>query len=385
MKKLSFLSIAVISLFLLAACTQTSPTPTPSTDTPVTPVTPVTPPVEPIISPLEKPFIYTENIRTTDANNRGWPTERIWVRSETTEPKVLVEEIGKVGEYPNSYDLSPDGKKLYVNLESKLEQIDIATGARSTLFTPKKQVNNLIFSSDGKTMFIWDQIYASPNDFGFYLHKIDLGTGTATTLASGDTGGKYMFISAIRDADTVILQQALGEASRAWFLTVKDGKIHEIPGASGDLYLSISSNGRYVATVEKTIPNICNDFSGSEASLYILRDSVTGEKIRTLGEMGKGFSRLSYAADGSEVIYATAPPYANVNECETPRTTSYYRVKTTKDALPVAITEAQADTLHREWYPNNSFDIKRTENAWEVSRNGKKLFEVPLKYDIVRL
>ena len=65
--------------------------------------------------------IYAEEVDSVDVDGRNWPTVNIFKKTGNNLPELLLENVGKVGEYPNSYMLYPDKSKLLINLESKLQ------------------------------------------------------------------------------------------------------------------------------------------------------------------------------------------------------------------------------------------------------------------------
>lgn len=396
MKKI-FLTISFVFLLGLSGCNlfssteDDSPQPpivccTPNPDIPTgistsTPVVPVVP--APVGTPVA---LFTETLSKVDAQNRGWPTDRVWKQVRGQEKTVLVDSIGKVGEFPNSYEVSPDLKMLYINLETKLVQVDIETGEQKTIFTPKNRVNNLIFSQDGKKMFIWDQVYASPTNFNFALHELDLATGQSKMLANGDTEGKYMFIQGVRDGNIAILSQAMGEASQPWYLDLASNKLKSIPGMDAGYFIMNSRTGNFFLTQSKWVNDACNDFWGKEGSVTDIHDSVTGIVAKQVGEAGKAIRIKAVSPNDSEIIYGTAAPRITAENCdESARIWNYYSTKLSGNEPPVALTTLQVAELERTWDPYKIYEARHTENGTDIYEGIKKIFHLDPKHQLIRV
>lgn len=268
--------------------------------------------------------IYTERIKTTDDNSRSWPTVKIMRKVGDAEPEVLAE-IGKVGEYPNSFQLSPDKKFLLVNLESKLQILNLETKELRDLFTPKRQVLSVSYSPDAKQLFIWDQKYASRDeDRSYYVHLLTLENQQDQIVKQGNSVRPF-FGSVWRNDDKVLLSEAHGEFSRPWYYNLTNNQLSETPGsfASG----LVSESGKVMAVVKDRTDDICNDFSGDAPSVYNVIDPVSGDILGTIGSSGNRVSVLAFSPDDNEALYVTEKPWTNQDDCNKDPEKNYFKAQ----------------------------------------------------------
>ncbi len=341
-------------------------------------------------------IIYTEEIKDTDGEGRSWPTVRIMKKVGSAAPELLADNIGKVGEYAGAYALSSDHKTLYINLESKLQTLDLATKKLTNFFTPKKQVSSFKVSNDGKYMYVWDQIYASTTDYGYYLHRLDLTTNTDTILKQGTLpDGTYISIVQERSDGILVLMQSLGEAWAPWTFNLATKELRTVPGTVGGLQ-GTSGAGKYLSLSTDDVPSMCDDFFGALPSMYELLDSYTGNKVDTFGIKGKATDILGYSPDDSEVLFSsyqsmekgTTDDYKQTTkECEAYAPVKTYYRMVIGSGKPVLVTDYQA--ILDQWHPNGStnFDAKYVtvgNNAqYVISYKGTEIFKPTMKQQMI--
>ena len=268
--------------------------------------------------------IYTQQAKTTDNGSRLWPTVRILRKVGNAEPEILAE-VGNVGEYPNNFQLSPDNKFLLVNLESKLQILNLATKELKDLFIPKRQVLSVSYSPDAKQLFIWDQKYApTDGNNNYYVHLFTL-TDQKDQIIKQGTNASPFFGSVWRNDNKVILSEAHGEFSTPWYFDLSNNQIAKTPGnfASG----LISEDGKAMAVVKDSVGDVCNDFSGSAFSVYNIIDPVSGNILGTIGGSGNRVSVLAFSSDDKEVVYQAEKPWTNRDDCNKAPEKNYYKVQ----------------------------------------------------------
>lgn len=335
--------------------------------------------------------IYTEETSKTEAKNRSWPTVNIYKKTGTdpsAKPELLTSNIGKVGEYPNSFTLSPDKKSLFINLESKLQKLDLATKNLTDFFTPKKQIQSFIISEDGKRMYIWDQIYAASDDYEYALHQIDLTANTSTILKEGTLpDGTFIFINHERSDGILTLSQALGEAWHPWYFDLKTKELQKMQNTYPSPWLSESDHGKYLMDKASDVPTICNDFFGALPSTYDILSIPEGKKIDSFGTKGQAIDILGYNKDDTEVLFATYPSleksdssdYSEMQkQCQKydpPKT--YYRLKIgTGTVTPVSDHRELLASWGKETsnFEMNYRSINSSQSQYVISYKGKDLF-----------
>lgn len=327
-------------------------------------------------------FIYAETIKTETADNRGWPTDILWQKTEDGEAKILVNAIGKVGEMAISYKLAPDGKNMLVNLESKLASVDLAAGTVKDLFFPKKQVNNYVFSQDGKRLLIWDQIYAS-DDTEYYVHEFDLENNADKILQHGFAEkGHYFFINYWRENDgIVVLAQAMGEISIPWHMNLNSGSLKK---TISDSVIWMHEGYPYLLAFKDTIQDICNEMSGSDPSTYDVLDPVTGTKLGELGEKGKAAFLVNVSPDKKETLYKTYQPFTDSALCSTAKEPemSYFKIAAEGTGSPTPVADHQI--LLDNWYPHEAhYDPKIEEQNTILYKGSRTILTLPSKYRFV--
>ena len=322
---------------------------------------------------------YSEKISDESTDSRSWPTIRIYKRIGQQKPEVLVDSLGKVGEYPLNFTVSKDKKTIYSNLESRLVAIDTKTGSIKSLFTPKKQIMNFLESNDGTKLLIWDQIYASPDDFEYTLHKLDLKTGESEVITTGDNDGKWTFLHTWRSDNKAVLMEAYGEASKPWIIDFQTGQMNEVPGITeASPSYTVSHQGKYILSGTGNAPNACNEFFGHSNTTYTIYDALTGEKAGLIEASNQEVRILSTSPDESQILYQTKEITADPQKCEQLSTKSFIYDLKTKESQPIQNWEA----IINKWHPAQNtikieFDGQGAELQHRIIYQGKELYTLP--------
>ena len=258
-------------------------------------------------------LVYTQKIKETATDARFWPTVQILRKVGTAEPEILAE-VGKVGEYPISMELSPDKKSLLINLESKLQILDLATKQLKDLFIPKQQVVSFTYSPDKTQLFIWDQAFpAQDENDNYYAHRLTLATGQDEILTQGQSESSF-YGSLWREDDKIIMGEARGEISALYFFDLSNNRLIKTPG---DYNLELfSESGKAMTSINEIIENICNDFSLSQPSGYEIIDPVSGNVLDTISAAKRGVSVLAFSPDDSQILYQTEKPHTKQEDCD---------------------------------------------------------------------
>lgn len=342
--------------------------------------------------------IYTEEIKQTmdEKQSRSFSTVRIMEKVGNDVPVLLADNIGKVGEYAHDFKLSPDKKTLYISLESKMQKLDLATKTLTDFFTPKKQVQSYLISKDGKRMYIWDQIYASTTDAGYYLHLLDLTTNTDKILKQGTLAdGTYLFISSEREDGILTLVKAMGEGSVPWSFNPKTGELRSVPEIPSTLLHEISSTGKYIASNTEDVAAICNDIFGGISSIFVINDSYTGKKIDTFGIKNMATDILGYSPGDTEILFSsyaalskpTPENKGSTKDCENYKPTKTYYRMSIGTGKPVAVANYQE--VLNQWNPSSTnFDSKYVSISdqqvqYVITYKGNEIFRPATKQQVV--
>lgn len=285
-------------------------------------------------------LIYAEEIaQTSDSTtNRSYPTVKVMKKVGASNPEELAR-VGKVGEYPAAFILSPDHKTLYINLESKIQTLDLSSKKLSDFFTPRKQVyNNFVFSPDGTRMFIWDQIYASTNDFSYFVHDLNISTKKDTIIKSGQSNENIYFPLVWRSDNKVVLGAPKGDASDLWSYDLSSNELKQTTKAYAGV---ISKDGMLSSTYNKSIDDPCNDYSGSGFSVWDIIEPISGNVVGTAGDASKISTVVAFSSDNKQVLFGTTP-VREKSKCDTPSTISYFTKDITAGSTPNAVSDLSA-------------------------------------------
>jgi hypothetical protein len=328
----------------------------------------VTFPVGKSVSEHGPAVIYVEEVTTTNEADRTWPTVNILRKVGSNEPEVLAQ-VGGVGAYPGSFFLSPDHKFLLINLESKLQILDLSTNEIRDLFIPKRQALSASYSPDGKELFIWDQAYA-PKDGNnsYYVHRFTIADGQDHILKQGSDAGP-MVGSYWRDDNKVVLEEGHGDFSRPFIFNLDTNELVKTPGDLTPALLS--QNGKIMAVYKDSVPDVCNDYSGAADSVYDVVDPVTADVLGTIGGSGNRVTVLAFSPSGKEAIYVAEKPWTKRDDCTKASQQTYYKVQV---ATGSAEKLDNAIEVLKSWDPNfvgATADYDFMTNIWSMTVGGK--------------
>ncbi len=268
---------------------------------------------------------------------RAFPVLSIYKRVNNQEP-IKFATIGGVNEYPNSFALSPNKRKVAVNLESKLVIVDIATGEIETLFLAKYQIGGQIsFSKDGsKIAFIDGSQYkvGPPPDYkyAYTLYILDLETRELQALAQNETF-QYEHVESWQSNDRLVLSftPAKGCAlPRYGLLNTVTNNIEE--------KVSLNEGGMYhkdlkTQSLNSIVPNSCQSLAsenmcGERAYTFYQKrnflNSTNNIDLNDIGEIGKGLGSSIISPDLNSVLYSMYDLPTEALQCEQPRLLGYF-------------------------------------------------------------
>lgn len=332
------------------------------------PLTNETPPTQQSAIPV---IIYTQQVKESGTReSRSWPTVKILRKIGDAEPETLAE-IGKVGEYPNSYQLSPDKKFLLINLESKLQILDLTTKELKDLFIPKRQVLSTSYSPDRTQLFIWDQEYAPRDgDNSYYVHRFTISSRKDEILKQGVSESSF-FGQTWREDNKVVLNEARGEFSSPHHFDLASNQIIKTPGyhASGLL----SESGKAMAVEGGSIDDICNYFSGDASSAYDVIDPVSGKILGTVGLPNNRVEILAFSPNDTEAFYQAEKPWTNREDCNKIAEKTYFKVQIATNQATQINNPAE---LLSSWNGNyvgaiTSYDDEK--RIWSILVNGQSV------------
>ncbi len=378
MKKGLLVSVAVLVILLLVGGgyylgtqkkVDTQVTPTPYSTTDIITSTPLSTTPTPKVSstPLSTTLLYTEVSGTVNTPGRAYDVVKIFRKVGSAKPELLAT-VGKAGEFPSSFVLSPDKKTLLINLESKLQALDLSSKALTTVFTPKKQVFDLVYSPDGTRIFIWDQIYApSNNDYAYYVHDFNLSTKKDTILAQGTEQQIYYPVEWRKD-DVVVLGIPKGEFSGIASFNVATKKLYTTPGNFSQGV--VSQTGMRMATYEKSIDDACNSFSGSANSTHKIIDPVSGKEYANIGASDKRVSVIAFSPDDEMVAYSEQASRTSQNDCDQEQSSTYYQASAESTGTPTVVNDI--DALLNSWgLGEYAYASTKDGKAWSIYEQGK--------------
>lgn len=335
-------------------------------------------------------FTKEESIDTE--GDRTWPTLSLWRKVGNEEPIMIADKIGKKGEFPASFDLTPNKQQLLINLESKLMALDLQTLQLKQLFVPKKQVANFIFTQDDKQIIVWDQNYET-TDYNFFVHKVDLASGVTTQLGQGNSqqvanayqdgdnqdGAGSLYVQGL-NGDNLLLYQTLGEASAPWVFDLKKGTLQRTPNTRAELYYAYSSAGNAIAKATGVIDNICNTFAGNAPSTYNLLDPMTGKTLGTFGDGQRVADFYRFSPDGKKAWYAQFETVKDETSCDDKVERSFYEY----DLATSKITQVSGNDqqVFDQWFPDKAgFDYNEIERI--VMYKAQKWYEFADKESLI--
>lgn len=336
--------------------------------------------------PASPYLIYAETISEVNNSDRSWPTKNIYRTSNGTSKEFLVT-VGKVGEFPGRFFLSPDKNSLYINLESKLQVLNLSTKQLSDVLNAEYSIGTLVFSSDGQSMMVWDQKYAS-SDKHYALHRVNLSTKQDTIVKTGilEDDPDYLEPYSWRDDSKIAMIEPLGEAVKYWYFDLEDLSIKQ--AHIGDVGFGYAEGqlGKLLAVPTTTIANICNEMSGLSPNGYEIIDNISGSKTAGFSVPGVEVNLVGFSADDKDLLYYTSPLATNDDECLATRAKSYYKYNIASDtSVPVAdfptlLSEWQIDKIGADF--SNSLDGKANNILLDgkVAITSEKYLEIIAEY-----
>ncbi|MCB9802984.1 hypothetical protein H6761_03135 [Candidatus Nomurabacteria bacterium] len=313
-------------------------------------------------------LIYIQEIVKTGSDSRAWPTVQIIGKVGDSDPELLAE-VGKEDEYPVGYKLSPDNKSLLINLESKLQILNLVTKELKDLFVPKQQVASISYSPDGKQLFIWDQKYGQQNG-EYYAHIFDIITHKDQILKQGNIEGSF-FSVAWRDDGNVTMYKAMGDFARSYYFNLATNELRETPNS----YTTgvVSTSGKLMSTIKKHIPDICNDMSGSAPSLYNIIDPVSGNVLGMVGKANYSVDIIAFSSDDKEVFYRAGKPWTNREDCDKNIENKYFTTLINTGESNVVINPSEIISSWAGNYIGASSKYNYKENTWSILINDEPL------------
>lgn len=271
-------------------------------------------------------LLYSQEIGNEEHNGRIWPTVQIMRKMGNTEPEILAE-VGAIGEYPIEFQLSPDKTLLAINLESKVQILDLNTKELKDVMIPNEQVDSVLFSPDSKQLLIWDQSFNTDTATDYYIHQYNLANQTDAIIKQGTTGD-LMTLSAWRKDNKVIISQEMGDYTTSWFFDLTNKQLSPTPGEHP--VDGISRYGQVILTATDDIEDICNDYAGSSTKSYSIIDPISGNQIGMIDGDKEKVELLAFSRDDQEILYRTEALQVNEAYCQDIGQRTYFTMDTGK-------------------------------------------------------
>lgn len=325
-------------------------------------------------------LIYAETIKATDNSSRRWPTLRISRIIGNSEPEVLVSAIGGVEEYPVNFILSPDKHHLLINLEKRLVMLDL----NSKRFTPILNLEGngnaygVIYSPDGKSLFVWDQLSS-----GYSAYIFDLTSQNKTHLNNIKADSKIQnsnFVSKNWRSDNVILLgEPMGDWLNYWTLDLATLTLKK----QASMFGQTNASGTVMGVPRYSINYPCPSYGGGEVGSYELVDPLTLQKIGRVGDDKKLIQLVDFSPDGSQVLYWTMdaidpskvkqPDLSNCDQLGAERSKSLAYFTQTLTGQPNQVSD-YLDVL-KAWKANNVGAIVSgdSNHGYYIDFNGRKI------------
>jgi DNA-binding beta-propeller fold protein YncE len=280
--------------------------------------------------------IFSQEIKTAvEADGRSWPTVRIFQKIGNSKPEILAE-VGKIGEYPRSYALSPDKKFLLINLEKKLQILDLESKELKDLFVPKQEITDILYSPDGKQIFIWDQGLENES---FYVHIFTISTGKDEIIKEGVIENFYYSLNHYPlkwREDGKILIGSPGEFNViiAGYVDLTTSQIVETPENYAIYPWTVfSKTGKLMNVHEGWISNICETFNGEVPNKYNIVDTVSGRVFGTIEMRDQAVEIIAFSPDDKEILISTYKPWTKEEDCQKEPIRNYYKAEISSGRL----------------------------------------------------
>jgi hypothetical protein len=282
---------------------------------------------------------------TTD--QRRYPTYTLYKAVSGSSKSEELANIGGIGQYPTSFELSHDKKTLYINTEKKVQALDLGTKKLTDVVTAKSGIGSIVLSPDDKDLLIWDEEYATSDTYT--VRRVNLATKSETTVLSGKTAdvqGSYI-LEAWRSDNKVLLMRAQGEVSHNSYLDLATKKITDQESTTNAGILS--QDNTLFTVIEESVDDICNNFSVSAFSTRSIIDRITEKQISSFGNKDRAVNPLAFSNDNSEVLYTESTPWTKAEDCSKTPTETYYKtdVQTGKNVTKVTDVESLLKTWNQ--------------------------------------
>lgn len=284
-------------------------------------------------TPVEPTIFYTQEVSSVEANDRIWPTVNIYRKVGSQQPELLAKNIGKVGEYPIKFTLSPDKNLMVINLEKNLKLLDVRTKKITDLFTSKYQSRSVVFSPDGNNILVWDQ---STTANKYAVERLSLSDGESETLLAGTPNKNWPLgfsFKKWRNDNRVVMSLTSGsEFTAPYYFDISSKTIAKTPHTGSVDSFETSNSGDLIALPGDHIDDSCNEFSGTSTNKLDLLNPITGDKKFELKNKGKKIELVSFSPDSQEVLYVSfrvghSPVKPRSIECKSYQSTpDYYRI-----------------------------------------------------------
>lgn len=317
-------------------------------------------------------ILYQQEISSIQTEDRSWPTVKLWKKAPGKDPESLAE-VGRVHEYPVGFVLSPDKKFLVINLETKVQMLDLTTRElRDLSLVPKQTINSIVFSSDGQKLLMGDGFNGAENS-EFYLHQYSLTENKDTVRKIANAPGSSheipiggFHLSTWRSDNIVLVLEAKGEAGRWWYidLNAEYGDPQFIP-TNHDIWASyiVNSSGHFVSKEKGFIPDPCNDFDGAAVSTFEMIDPITNKSFGVIGDQKTALDIVAISSDDKEILYMTHPIAKKVPEdCDKKEYSFFKAVRgDSGKVMMVSDFESLLSSWHvqtNQWSPLSSYLAK---------------------------
>jgi hypothetical protein len=326
--------------------------------------------------------IYSEPVDHIDTPERSWAVEKLYRLVGNNSPEVIIPSIGKVGEYPSSYVLSPDKQTLLINLESKFALFDLNTKKiYKTIVLDYGNYRGVNFSPDSKKLFIWDQKYAG-SDKSYSAYIYDLTTDTKSTLNTNTSEQiSSLSVEKWRDDDIVILSQPMGDYSVLWIYDLNTNSLQN----KNQMFGHLSQNGQIMAVEDSQVNDSCNEYSGTDIGSYKIVNPVTLRVVDQLSGSGKVVSFIAIKPDGKEILFSTQDTIDSSTSADVSKCTALYQQQET--TLKYYSKSIQGQIIPIDDYMEiiKSWKLDSTERSvsWGVMKNIKLNLNLKDDFEII--
>ncbi len=258
--------------------------------------------------PPDLRLIYTTVDSETVSDERHWPTNSIWIKRGDAVPELLTK-VGKVGEYPYTFKLSPDRTYVAINLENKVQLLNVRTKELRTVLTPANGVAGIAFSPDSSKLWVAEgYTYVNSSNEDFVIHSITVASGFDTIKAKGTfrlIHGDFGLTQA--RSDGILFYRPLiykgGHFFDKWGFDTNANKtitVHREYGLSEDGKAGLSDD-------VESVPNNCDGMSSPSTLPTIVHvvEPISGKVLGTIGRHDETFQLVAFSPDNTQVLYHT--------------------------------------------------------------------------------